>query len=75
MGVVHTLWGGESLIFAYRVSSMYTRSIKNMPYIKICAYVRIYIFLGSFAQPKCDGFWEWVYRSPYHTQEIGFGFL
>ena len=24
--------------------------------MKICEYVQIYIFLGSFVQPKCDGF-------------------
>ena len=48
---------------------MCTRSINNIPYIKICEYVRIYIFLGSFAQPKCDGFLEWMNRSLYHTLE------
>ena len=59
----------ESWIFAYSVSIMWTRSINNIPYINICEYVRIYFFLGSFAQPKCDGFLEWMNRSLYHTLE------
>ena len=59
----------ESWIFAYRVSIMCTRSINNILYIKIFEYIRIYIFLGSFAQPKCDGFLEWMNRSLYHTLE------
>ena len=56
-------------MFAYRVSLMCTRSIKNLPYIKICEYVRIYIFFDRFAQPKCDGFLEWMNWSLYHTLE------
>ena len=59
----------ESWIFAYRVSLMCTRIINNIPHIKMCGYVQIYIFLGSFAQPKCDGFLEWMNRSLYHTIE------
>ena len=58
----------DSLIFAYRVWLVCTRSINNIPYIKICEYVRIYIyFLGSFAQPKRDGFLECMNWSLYHT--------
>ena len=48
---------------------MCKRSINNIPYIKICVYVRIYIFWGSFAQLKCDGFLEWMNESLYHTLE------
>ena len=48
---------------------MCKRSINNIPYVKICVYVQIFIFLGSFAQPKCDGFLEWMNRSLYHTLE------
>ena len=59
----------ESRIFAYRVSLMWTIIINNIPYIKICEYFRIYIVLGSFAQPKCDGFLDWMNRSLYHTLE------
>ena len=59
----------ESLIFAYRVSLLCTRNIKNIPCIKICEYFRIYFFLRSLAQLKCDGFWEWMNRSLYHTLE------
>ena len=59
----------ESLIFAYRVSLMCRRSINNMSYIKIYEYVRIFFFWGSFAQLKCDGFFECMNRSMYHTLE------
>ena len=68
--VAHPInYSRESRIFAYRVSLICTRSINNIAYIKIYEYVRLYIFLGSFAQPKCDGFLEWKNRFLCHTQE------